>query len=261
MSGHNPSSLETRMEAVGGTRASGEVAGTHRCDLRRPKGPDVCASLAASSSELPIDQTRPIGSSNGDVRLRPSPESPLRSLSEASVFGDRLLTHTVRAGKSPRSTGATKVVDRLATHKPRGNLTLALFLSRELSQVASDTCLAETWPGDKRGRAKLALVYHRRINGNFVPKIARSCSGPPWSRSTRANYCVQGNRGKTQQIPGARAFQPEQEPVGDGGREVLVLRSGATRARLVHLQARERASVQPEGAARLGHPARGHRPG
>ena len=78
--GQNPRNHRTDpLEAVGQTRA-GRGGGTHRRDLRRPKGPDVSV-LASSSSTCMI---------NSPIRFMAMSSSaftgsPLRSLSEASI--------------------------------------------------------------------------------------------------------------------------------------------------------------------------------
>ena len=65
-------------QAVGQTRA-GEGGGTHRRDLRRPKGPKVSV-LASSSSSMVNSPIRFMALSSSACT-----GSPLRSLSEASI--------------------------------------------------------------------------------------------------------------------------------------------------------------------------------
>ena len=149
------------LEAVGQTRA-GRGGGTHRRDLRRPKGPDVSV-LASSSSTCMI---------NSPIRFMAMSSSaftgsPLRSLSEASIPGDRLLTPLLEPENLHAQLPRQKF-HRLATQKPQGNLTLARH--RPPLAKSQRACRRNLARG-KRGRAKLALVYHRPINSNFVLKI------------------------------------------------------------------------------------------
>ena len=92
--------------------------------------------------------------------------SPLRSLSEASI-GDRLLTPLLEPENLHAQLPRQKF-HRLATQKPQGNLTLARH--RPPLAKSQRACRRNLARG-KRGRAKLALVYHRPINSNFVLKI------------------------------------------------------------------------------------------
>ena len=86
------------LEAVGQT---GRGGGTHRRDLRRPKGPDVSWRSSTCMINSPI---RFMAMSSSAFT-----GSPLRSLSEASLHA-----------QLPR-----QKFHRLATQKPQGNLTLA----------------------------------------------------------------------------------------------------------------------------------------
>ena len=45
----------------------------------------------------------------------------------------------------------------------------------------------------KRGRAKLARIYHRPHQQQLSSQNYRSCSGPPWTLRL-SQFCVQGNR-------------------------------------------------------------------
>ena len=149
------------LEAVGQTRA-GRGGGTHRRDLRRPKGPDVSV-LASSSSTCMI---------NSPIRFMAMSSSaftgsPLRSLSEASIPAISLLTPLLEPENLHAQLPRQKF-HRLATQKPQGNLTLARH-SPPLAK--SQRACRRNLARGKRGRAKLALVYHRPINSNFVLKI------------------------------------------------------------------------------------------
>ena len=126
------------LEAVGQTRA-GRGGGTHRRDLRRPKGPDAPPWPRAVSSTCMI---------NSPIRFMAMSSSaftgsPLRSLSEADP-GDRLLTPLLEPENLHAQLPRQKF-HRLATQKPQGNLTLA----RHRPPLAkSQRACGETWPGE-----------------------------------------------------------------------------------------------------------------
>ena len=91
--------------------------------------------------------------------------SPLRCLSEASI-PPIAFSRPARAGRSLRPTGATEVAP--ARHaKAAERSRLRATVHRWPSQRACRQSLA--W--GKRGRAKLARIYHRPINSNFLLKI------------------------------------------------------------------------------------------
>ena len=91
----------------------------------------------------------------------------LAFLERGSYPGDRLLTPLLEPenlhAQLPR-----QEFHRLATQKPQGNLTLA----RHRPPLAkSQRACRRNLAWGKRGRAELALVYHRPINSNFLLKI------------------------------------------------------------------------------------------
>ena len=150
------------LEAVGQTRA-GRGGGTHRRDLRRPKGPDVSV-LASSSSTCMI---------NSPIRFMAMSSSaftgsPLAFLERGIDPGDRLLTPLLEPGKSPRP----NCRDKSSTGSPRKSRRATSRLRRHRPPLAkSQRACRRNLARGKRGRAKLTLVYHRPINSNFVLKI------------------------------------------------------------------------------------------
>ena len=150
------------LEAVGQARA-GRGGGTHRRDLRRPKGPDV--SLLASSNfhlhgQLPDPLHRGV-----QFRLH---RIALAFLERGSLSRRSPSHATARAGKSPRPTAATES----STGSPRKSRRATSRLRGTVHRWPSPSGPAgESLAWGKRGRAELALVYHRPINSNFLLKI------------------------------------------------------------------------------------------
>ena len=113
--------------------------------------------------------------------------SPLRCLSEASIR--RSLSHaTARAGRSLRPTGATEVAP--ARHAKAAERPHACAPPSIAGQVQRACRQSLAW--GKRGRAKLARIYHRPINSNFLLKLSVMFR-PPWTLRL-SQFCVQGNR-------------------------------------------------------------------
>ena len=116
--------------------------------------------------------------------------------------------------------------------------------------------LAAWWMGrDKRGVSALFLSRELSLRYDTAWLMAHKLRH---ALTERPEFPLEGlGRGRRELLrragqagePGARAFQPEQEPVGDGGREV------AGRVGQGHQGERLR---RRRRAAR--HPARGHRP-
>ena len=155
--GHAPGGADPP-QAVGQTRA-GRGGGTHRRDLRRPKGPKVSV-LASSSSTCMV---------NSPIRFMALSSSactgsPLRCLSEASIPPIAFSRHC-----SSRSTpnGATEVAP--ARHAKAAERPHACAPPSIAGQVPAG--LPAKPARGKRGRAKLARIYHRPINSNFLLKI------------------------------------------------------------------------------------------
>ena len=139
----------------------GEVSGTHRRDLRRPKGPDVNPSWPKQYSTCMI---------NSPIRFMAMSSSactgsPLRCLSEASIPPIAFSRHCSSRKISVRPTGATEV-HRLVTQKPQNDLTLARH--RPSLAKSQRACPAKPGLGSKTWSAKLARIYHRPINSNFL---------------------------------------------------------------------------------------------
>ena len=154
------------------TRA-GRGGGTHRRDLRRPKGPGSAWPPFHLHDQLPGFMAMSSSAFTGG----------LRSLSEAripAIAFSRLL--------EPSTPNCRDKSHRLATAagQPR---TLASDPPLAKSQRACRRNLAR----GKRGRAKLALVYHRPINSNFVLKIVGHVPVLTWTLRL-SQFCVQGNR-------------------------------------------------------------------
>ena len=148
-------------QAVGQARA-GRGGGTHRRDFRRPKGPDVSV-LASSSSTCMVNSPDPL---HGAIQFRLH-RIALAFLERGVDPADRLFAPLLEP-EDLYAQLARQKFHRLATQKPQNDLTLARHRpSLAKSQRAGRQSLA--W--EKRGRAKLALVYHRPINSNLFLKI------------------------------------------------------------------------------------------
>ena len=93
--------------------------------------------------------------------------SPLRCLSEASIPPIAFSRHC-----SSRKISTPNWRDRsctgLVTQKPQNDLTLA---RHRPSLAKSQRACRQSLAWGKRGRAKLARIYHRPINSNFLLKI------------------------------------------------------------------------------------------
>ena len=151
-------------QAVGQTRA-GRGGGTHRRDLRRPKGPKVSV-LASSSSTCMV---------NSPIRFMALSSSactgsPLRCLSEASIPPIAFSRHC-----SSRKISTPNWRDRSCTGSSRKSRS-----SRLRATIAGQVPAGlPAKPGlGKTGRAKLARIYHRPMQPS---QNYRSCSGPPWT--------------------------------------------------------------------------------
>ena len=177
------------LEAVGQTRA-GRGGGTHRRDLRRPKGPDVSV-LASSSSTCMI---------NSPIRFMAMSSSaftgsPLRSLSEASIPAIAFSRHC-SSGKSPRPTAATKVPP--ARHAKAAGQPHACASPSTAGQVPAGLP-AKPGPGKtwtSQARPRLPQAHQQQL----CSQNCRSCSGPPWTLRL-SQFCVQGNRVRLIQCP------------------------------------------------------------
>ena len=91
--------------------------------------------------------------------------SPLRCLS-ASI-PDRFLTPLLEP-EDLYAQLARQKLHRLVTQKPQNDLTLA---RHRPSLAKSQRACRQSLAWGKRGRAKLARIYHRPINSNFLLKI------------------------------------------------------------------------------------------
>ena len=93
--------------------------------------------------------------------------SPLRSLSEASIPAIAFSRHC-----SSRKISTPNCRDKSSTGSPRKSRRATSRLRVTVHRWPSPRGPAgETWPGENVDEPKLALVYHRPINSNFVLKI------------------------------------------------------------------------------------------
>ena len=149
-------------------RRAGRGGGTHRRDLRRPKGPDVSV-LASMQFHLHDQLPDPLHGScrrGRRARLHRIRAASLRSLSEASIPAIAFSRHC-----SSRKISTPNCRDKVppARHAKAAGQPHACASPSTAGQVPAGL---PAKPGrGKRGRAKLALVYHRPINSNFVLKI------------------------------------------------------------------------------------------
>ena len=155
-------------QAVGQTRA-GRGGGTHRRDLRRPKGPKVSVKLHGQLSD-PLHGL--------SFRLH---RIALALLERGVDPADRFLTPLLRAGNLTPNWRVRSCTGRHA--KAADDLTCAP------PSIAGQVPAGLPWPGENV--RTLARIYHRPINSNFLLKIPRSCSGPPWTLRLSQLTCVQ----------------------------------------------------------------------
>ena len=184
--GHAPGGADPP-QAVGQTRA-GRGGGTHRRDLRRPKGPKVSV-LASSSSTCMV---------NSPIRFMALSSSactgsPLRCLSEASIPPIAFLTPLLEP-EDLYAQLARQKLHRLVTQKPQNDLTLA---RHRPSLAKSQRACRQSLAWGKRGRAKLAPHLPQAHQQQLSSQNYRSCSGPPWTLRL-SQFCVQGKSGPTQ---------------------------------------------------------------
>ena len=142
-------------QAVGQTRAGG----THRRDLRRLKGRR--SRLGLQQFHLHGQLSDPL---HGAIQSACT-GSPLR-LSEASIPPIAFSRHC-----SSRKISTPNWRDRSAPArhaKAANDLTLA---RHRPSLAKSQRACRQSLAWGKRGRAKLARIYHRPINSNFLLKI------------------------------------------------------------------------------------------
>ena len=156
-----PQAAQTRRQAVGQTRA-GRGGGTHRRDLRRPKGPKVSV-LASSSSTCMVNSPIPL---HGAIQFRLH-RIALALLERGVDPADRFLTPLLEP-EDLYAQLARQKLHRLVTQKPQNDLTLA---RHRPSLAKSQRACRQSLAWGKRGRAKLARIYHRPINSNFLLKI------------------------------------------------------------------------------------------
>ena len=169
-------------QAVGQTRA-GRGGGTHRRDLRRPKGPKVSV-LASSSSTCMV---------NSPIRFMALSSSactgsPLRCLSEASIPPIAFSRHC-----SSRKISTPNWRDRSCTGSSRKSRRTTSRLRATVhrwpspSGLPAKPGLGKTWTS--QARPHLPQAHQQQLSSQNY----RSCSGPPWTLRL-SQFCVQGNR-------------------------------------------------------------------
>ena len=128
----------------------------------RPPPPQRAGRLRLGLQQFHLhDQLDPL---HGDVQSFTG--SPLRSLSEASIPAIAFSRHCSSRTSTPNCR------DKSSTGSPRKSrrATSRLRVTVHRWSKSQRACRRNLARG-KRGRAKLALVYHRPINSNFVLKI------------------------------------------------------------------------------------------
>ena len=180
--GHAPGGADPP-QAVGQTRA-GRGGGTHRRDLRRPKGPKVSV-LASSSSTCMV---------NSPIRFMALSSSactgsPLRCLSEASDPADRFLTPLLEPEDLYAQLGATEVAPaRHAKAAERPHACAPPSIAGQVpARLPAKPGLGKTWTS--QARPHLPQAHQQQLSSQNY----RSCSGPPWTLRL-SQFCVQGNR-------------------------------------------------------------------
>ena len=178
-----PQAAQTRPQAVGQTRA-GRGGGTHRRDLRRPKGPKVSV-LACSRSTCMV---------NSPIRFMALSSSactgsPLRCLERGVDPADRFLTPLLEP-EDLYAQLARQKLHRLVTQKPQNDLTLARHrpsAGQVPAGLPAKPGLGKTWTS--QARPHLPQAHQQQLSSQNY----RSCSGPPWTLRL-SQFCVQGNR-------------------------------------------------------------------
>ena len=169
------------LEAVGQTRA-GRGGGTHRRDLRRPKGPDV--SVLASQFHLHDQLPDPL---HGDVQFRLH-RIALAFLERGIDPGDRLLTPLLEPKIS-----TPNCRDKSSTGSPRKSRRATSRLRVTVHRWPSPSGPAgETWPGENVDEPSSPSF----TTGPSTATLFSSVS-PPWTLRL-SQFCVQG--GPTQSL-------------------------------------------------------------
>ena len=163
--GHAPGGADPP-QAVGQTRA-GRGGGTHRRDLRRPKGPKVSV-LASSSSTCMVN-------------------SPIRFMALSSRL-HRIALALLERGVDPPVAFSRHCSSRSSTRRPGSSRK-----SAERPHACAPPSIAgqvracrQSLAWGKRGRTRPHLPPHQQ---QLSSQNYRSCSGPPWTANS-----VQGNR-------------------------------------------------------------------
>ena len=168
------------LEAVGQTRA-GRGGGTHRRDLRRPKGPPDVRTVGLQQFHLHDQLPDPL---HGDVQFRLH-RIALAFLEEASIPAIAFSRHC-----SPENLHAQlprQKFHRLATQKPQGNLLSPSTAGQVPAGLPAKPGPGKTWTSQARPR--LPQAHQQQL----CSQNCRSCSGPPWTLRL-SQFCVQGNR-------------------------------------------------------------------
>ena len=176
--GHAPGGADPP-QAVGQTRA-GRGGGTHRRDLRRPKGPKVSV-LASSSSTCMVNS--PIASWRYSSSACTG--SPLRCLSEASIPPIAFSRHC-----SSRKISTPNWRDRSCTGSSRKSRRTTSRLRATVHRWPSPSAPAgKAWPGENVDEPSSPAFTTGPSTATFFSNY-RSCSGPPWTLRL-SQFCVQ----------------------------------------------------------------------
>ena len=188
--GHAPGGADPP-QAVGQTRA-GRGGGTHRRDLRRPKGPKVSV-LASSSSTCMV---------NSPIRFMALSSSactgsPLRCLSEASIPPIAFSRHC--SSRKISVTGATEVAP--ARHAKAAERPHACAPPSIAGQVPAPA--GKAWPGanvDEPTRlhlpqahqqtffSKLSVMFRSSLDTSIKPILCPRKSGPTQDHQSRPRF-------------------------------------------------------------------------
>ena len=179
--GHAPGGADPP-QAVGQTRA-GRGGGTHRRDLRRPKGPKVSV-LASSSSTCMV---------NSPIRFMAAIQFRLHRIALALLErgvdpADRFLTPLLEP-EDLYAQLARQKLHRLVTQKAERPHACAppSIAGQVPAGLPAKHGLGKTWTS--QARPHLPQAHQQQLSSQNY----RSCSGPPWTLRL-SQFCVQGNR-------------------------------------------------------------------
>ena len=182
--GHAPGGADPP-QAVGQTRA-GRGGGTHRRDLRRPKGPKVSV-LASSSSTCMVNSPDPL---HGAIQFRLH-RIALALLERGVDPAGRFSHATARAGRSLRPTGATEVAPaRHAKAAERPHACAPPSIAGQVpAGLPAKPGLGKTWTSQARphlpqahqqqlSSQKLSVMFRSSLDTSIKPILCPRKSGP-----------------------------------------------------------------------------------